>query len=728
VAKIEELVRQISDAKLRDEIASEIKELKKQKRFGLVFEEHLPEMLRLPKAKIRLGNLVANRDATGSEVWRVIGINGKKAKCRQPVTPGKYDQEIIKEFRLEELVLVVSFGEPIYPILTPIDRVQRGGPDKPWHVLINADNYHALQLLLYSHERKVDVIYIDPPYNNRARDWKYNNDYVDPTDAWRHSKWLSMMKKRLLLAKRLLKRDGVLAITIDENEVYHLGTLLEQLFPSHLHQQVTMVINPKGTGKLNFARVDEYALFCIPNTGKTIISGSKLPKGSAPIEDDLVSEEELADATDESQIELVEADQRELEVWDKPFPPEETDEWELRHARRRGSESSYRHQRKNQFYPIYVDVAEKKIVRVGESLLPLEAKPSFEKKDALTPLWPIDEEGNDRCWRFIPTTMQKLVDAGRVILGKYNVKRGTWTVNLWERKPTEKKAKTLWWQKPHDAGTHGTTLLHKILGVRNAFPFPKSIHAVRDTLAIVVGNRRDALILDFFAGSGTTYQATAMLNAEDNGKRRCILVSYNEVPDKAAKTLQKQGLHPGDPDFEMQGICEAVTWPRCRNVTSGRRPDGKIIEGKYAKDTPLAGRPYVRGLEENIEYFRLDFADPSDVERGDAFEGILPILWLMAGAIGERDSRRGTTPWFIPRQSPFAVLIQETKFREFQKELRNRRDLTTIFLVTDSDDNFDSMRRELGQRYHCVQLYKSYLENFRINTVDRHAAGHDEGI
>ena len=280
MAKIEELVRQISDAKLRDEIASEIKELKKQKRFGLVFEEHLPEMLRLPKAKIRLGNLVANRDATGSEVWRVIGINGKKAKCRQPVTPGKYDQEIIKEFRLEELVLVVSFGEPIYPILTPIDRVQRGGPDKPWHVLINADNYHALQLLLYSHERKVDVIYIDPPYNNRARDWKYNNDYVDPTDAWRHSKWLSMMKKRLLLAKRLLKRDGVLAITIDENEVYHLGTLLEQLFPSHLHQQVTMVINPKGTGKLNFARVDEYALFCIPNTGKTIISGSKLPKGS----------------------------------------------------------------------------------------------------------------------------------------------------------------------------------------------------------------------------------------------------------------------------------------------------------------------------------------------------------------------------------------------------------------------------------------------------------------
>ena len=98
MAKIEELVRQISDPKLCDEIATQIKELKKQKRFGLVFEEHLPEMLRLPKAKIRLGNLVAHRDARGNEVWRVIKINGKKAKCRQPITLGKYDQEVVKEF------------------------------------------------------------------------------------------------------------------------------------------------------------------------------------------------------------------------------------------------------------------------------------------------------------------------------------------------------------------------------------------------------------------------------------------------------------------------------------------------------------------------------------------------------------------------------------------------------------------------------------------------------
>src|SRR5262249_31664354 len=125
----------------------------------------------------------------------------------------------------------------------------------------------------------------------------------------------------------------------------------------------------------------------------------------------------------------------------------------------------------------------------------------------------------------------------------------------------------------------------------------------------------------------------------------------------------------------------------------------------------------------NMEYFRLDFVDPSVVERGDAFEGILPILWLIAGAIGERKSRRGATAWYIATHSPFAVLIRETQFREFQGALRERPDVRCIFLVTDSDDNFAAMRREFGRRYRCIQLYKSYLENFRINTVDRHAVG-----
>jgi adenine-specific DNA-methyltransferase len=280
----------------------------------------------------------------------------------------------------------------------------------------------------------------------------------------------------------------------------------------------------------------------------------------------------------------------------------------------------------------------------------------------------------------------------------------------------------MWYQGEHSSvGTAGIVLVDTILQTSAAFSFPKSLYLVRDSLAAVVRDRKDAIILDFFAGSGTTLHATALLNDEDDGRRQCILVTNNELFEKQASSLRAKGVYPGDLEFERHGICESVTWPRCKYAVQGFRDDGSELPGKYLNERDLS-----EGFDENIEYFRLDFIDPADVERGDAFEGIFPILWLMAGAIGERESRRGTTAWYIAKHSRFAVLVQETKFRDFQKAIREQKHLTTMFLITDSDDNFGWMRRELGRRYHCIQLYKSYLENFHINTVDRHAAGYDE--
>jgi adenine-specific DNA-methyltransferase len=263
-------------------------------------------------------------------------------------------------------------------------------------------------------------------------------------------------------------------------------------------------------------------------------------------------------------------------------------------------------------------------------------------------------------------------------------------------------------------------LLNTILGARRAFSFPKSVYAVRDCLAPIVRDRPNAFIVDFFAGSGTTFHATALLNAEGEGCRQCILVTNNEVEEERAKALRADGYHPGDFGFEKHGICESVTWPRCKYVIQGHRDDATELAGQY-----LNGREMKEGFEENMEYFRLDFVDPAQVERGDAFESIMPILWMMAGAIGERESRRGSTAWYLAKHSPFAVLIQETKFREFEGKLRERKEITHVFLVTDSEDNFALMRRELGRKYHCAQLYKSYLDNFRINTVDRHVEAKD---
>jgi adenine-specific DNA-methyltransferase len=314
---------------------------------------------------------------------------------------------------------------------------------------------------------------------------------------------------------------------------------------------------------------------------------------------------------------------------------------------------------------------------------------------------------------------QKQIETGVITIAARDTRTGV--VQLEYSGGERRQTKTVWHRATHDSGNYGSTLLRKILGQGGMFAFPKSLYSVYDTLKVTVGHRPNAVVLDFFAGSGTTLHATTLLNARQSGQRQCILVSNNEVEAKMAQELKEKGVYPGDVEFEKHGVCDSVTWPRCKNIVQGRRDDGTELPGEY-----FDGSPMREGFKENVQYFRLDFADSGDVERGDAFEGILPILWLMAGAIGERESRSGATSWYIAKYSPFAVLIQETKFRDFQKQLRDRRDIATIFLITDSDDNFGSMRRELGRRYHCVQLYKSYLDNFRINTVDRHAAGHDE--
>ena len=226
MAAINDLIAQIQDENLRSRIEAEMNRLLKQKKFGLVFEDHLPEACCLPEVPIRVGCRVAKKTSKPSEQMIVQKIDGNKASCFQ--IADKRNEEV----NIDDLVCVATFGEPIYPYLEMLDKVE-GDPDKDlWHTLIEADNYHALQLLCYLYAGMVDCIYIDPPYNTGARDWKYNNDYVDSGDQYRRSKWLSMIKRRLELAKILLNpKDSVLIVTIDEKEYHHLACLLEEMFP-----------------------------------------------------------------------------------------------------------------------------------------------------------------------------------------------------------------------------------------------------------------------------------------------------------------------------------------------------------------------------------------------------------------------------------------------------------------------------------------------------------------
>lgn len=199
----------------------------------------------------------------------------------------------------------------------------------------------------------------------------------------------------------------------------------------------------------------------------------------------------------------------------------------------------------------------------------------------------------------------------------------------------DRRIKTVWKRSRHDAGAYGSSLITEMLGRTEAFSFPKSLYAVEDTIMPLVRKKKDALILDFFAGSGTTMHATCLMNWRDRGKRRCILVTNNEVAPDAAAAFGRRGLYPGVTEFEEAGICNAVTWSRVKAAISGFRPDGTRIKGDYlGTDADGLTKCISSGFQENAEYFTLDFIDPHDVARGEAFKTILPNF------VANRRSRR----------------------------------------------------------------------------------------
>ena len=371
--------------------------------------------------------------------------------------------------------------------------------------------------------------------------------------------------------------------------------------------------------------------------------------------------------------------------------------------------------------------------------LPLEIEPNLTKKiNGLTPVWPIRRDGSLGNWGVGPTTLRQHIAKGYVALGEFDPKRKTWAISYLSKQPqeqiasgvlevvsfdkeknvvdvrytetTNRRIKTVWHRSRHDAGVGGTDVLRSLLGSR-AFSFPKSVYAVQDCLASILRDRTNALILDFFAGSGTTLHATAMLNAADNGTRRCILVTNNEVEGEVAAPLNEKNIFRGDPEFEKRGIFEMVTRPRCEAVVTGKRSDGTDAPGVH-----LDGRPFSQGFPENVEFFRIDYLDPDDVDLGNQFGAILPSLWLAAGGKGSRKGVSSDSGFAMPTGSNYAILFQEKAFRKLRKALESRPDITHVWIVTDSEDAFAEMRSALPSRLVSSMLYRDYLRNFRINT------------
>lgn len=361
------------------------------------------------------------------------------------------------------------------------------------NILVEGDNLEVLKLLRKSYARSVKLIYIDPPYNT-GNDLLYPNDYSDSlggylertgqreggrslvsnpdTNGRYHSEWLSMMYSRLIAARELLRDDGVLICTIDENEVGNLLSLLKDVFSegSYDHVCVTIVHNPRGVQGKNFSYTHEYAIFVYR-------SGRKL-------------------------------------ICDRQIPDEEVDWSPLRNW---GTESE-RSDAKNCFYPIIVQ--NDKIVGFGD-VSPDEYHPQQTERDGDRFLvYPIDRSGVERKWRYARQSVEQIAHLLRpkVINGGYDILLGK----------NFALQKTVWTDQRYDANINGTQLVSGLVA-GSPFTFPKSIWAVYDCVEAVTRDDKDAIVMDFFAGSGTTGHATLLLNAADGGRRRYILV---QLPEK----------------------------------------------------------------------------------------------------------------------------------------------------------------------------------------------------
>jgi adenine-specific DNA-methyltransferase len=690
----------VKDSQLGADLEKEFRALSSRRAFGLNFERHRPEAVELPGRPVRKGDKVRILPPRGEtkrgdqRLWKVTSLTRRDgaalARLEAVETAEGGDRETT-EATVADLMVIAAFGDTIYPGLVSTGKVERGG-DAPFHTVINAENYHALNALTYTHRGKIDVIYIDPPYNTGASDWKYNNSYVGEEDIYRHSKWLAMVERRLKVAQKLLNPEkSVLIATIDEKEYLRLGLLLEQMFPEGRIQMVTSIINPKGTSRPDqFSRVEEYIFVVL--LGSAVVPGVLSRKHAG-----------------------------------KPV------RW--RYLRREDLDS-VRGTRPRQFYPVFVDTSTSRIVGTGEPLTLKDRLDSVTAPPNCVAVFPIREDGLHMEWGLTAPSLMRAAREGfaRATTGHENqpyiisyltapnfrkIESGELVVTDVRTDGSKvvvavegklSRPVTVWSETSHSAGDYGTKMLNDILAKRK-FPFPKSLYAVEDILRFFVVDKLDATILDFFSGSGTTAHAVMRLNRQDGGRRQCISVTNNEVAADEQRALREQGLRPGDPDWEQLGICDYITKPRIRAVITGQTPDGAPIKGEYKFTDEF---PIAEGFEANAEFFTLTYETPRAVDHNKAFARIAPLLWMRAGSRGQRIEALHEDGWEIVET--YGLLTDLDQADVFAEAAATIEGLKIAFVVTNDDRRFESVCRLVPKGVEPVRLYESYLTNFAFES------------
>lgn len=419
-----------------------------------------------------------------------------------------WDEEKVKEQFEKD-------AEKALPILKEVkgkEIVDKNGG--PVNILIEGDNYHALSVLNFTHQGKIDVIYIDPPYNTGAKTWRYNNDYVERDDSYRHSKWLSFMSKRLRLAYNLLPDDGFLICAIDDNELFTVGLLLDEIFGERNRLGlVTVLHNPKGRNQSKFFSA---------NSGFMLVYARNIDQVNF---NKVALNEEVQvsfDMEDENGKYRMEPFMRARTVWSRQNRP-------------------------LNWYPIFVSKDLKNI--------------TSEKKAGYYEVYPVTNDGKEMAWKNIKETFDQLNNDGYFTAEKEEDK-----IRIYHKYREQQVLKNVWLDQKYQSEFHGTNLLKKILG-KNIFDYPKSLYLLIDILKLTT--KKNSVVLDFFAGSGTTGHAILALNKEDGGQRNFIMCTNNE-----------------------NNIAEEVCYPRIQKVVTGY----KIPKGEK-----------VVGLGGNLKYFKTKF-------------------------------------------------------------------------------------------------------------------------
>jgi len=533
--------------KLKAEVERLKKELKKRKKYGLVWEDKLEEVVEMCKEKL----------------------------------------PVLKEVKNKEIIT---------------------DKDKPVNLLIEGDNYHALSVLNYTHAGKVDVIYIDPPYNTGNKDFIFNDHYVDREDAYRHSKWLSFMEKRLKLAKNLLKDTGVIFISIDDNEVAQLKLLMDHPDLFGENNLVGILIWKKKGGASNtekiLGRITEYIICYSRNINKTVFNKRPIER-NYPFQDD------------RGFYKLESLVKTNLGIY----------------------------KRDNLVYGV-------KNPKTGEIINPPKNK-----------RWTI---GRDIMHELLKNSLLEFIE----------------TINGWEIKKKRYEIEDGEDKNPVylnlilDRGSLKTakTEMENMFGSREVFDAVKPKQLIKHLISI--SSNKNALILDFMAGTGTTGQAVLELNKEDGGNRQFILCTNNE-----------------------NNICTDVCYPRIKKVIEGY----KNLKGEQ-----------VEGLGGNLKYFRTDFADaePSDKNKIKLTHQATEMLCVKEGTF-EKVIDNERFKIFKNSNHYTGIIWDQTAIPEFKKAIKNIKAEFSVYVFSLTDETFDEEFADINQKVKLSPIPEAILRVYR---------------